>query len=329
MVLLQSKVAMLLLLSSAKADTLLRNGLFKTTNSDVSDLKFGGGLYKNTAGNGCSSNTYYDRCDDVDGERVWASDVGKDSYILSTNSITYCGRYRTTSSCILSNALGTTTSTSTSYGGVTRMETLVGSDGVSSINLGRKIPGACTSGCTDPITGKIKTALPDETCKIIAGNWRAMNDNYKEMCAVKQTCNKVEVLQACEGTETKSLAGIYVPAPSSECTSSDVDQTRSKYMKEGREEVYLYFNGSRWTFRRAFCAGIGVSTGSFDAGSEPFNNPGSSVRCYDGGYGSNKDYRSTTLELRCVEKSSSSSAAVSSVLLFSFLAALVILVTHA
>lgn len=100
------------------ATTLVRRGSLVQVSSDSSDLTFGGALSSNDAGNGCSSNTYYDDCPGVQGTRVYtkssSSSFSKGPlYVLNGDLVTYCGRWRRLSNCVIGGGTTGTTNTAT------------------------------------------------------------------------------------------------------------------------------------------------------------------------------------------------------------------------
>lgn len=262
----------------------------------------------NSVSGSCSSNTYYDDCASVSGERVWKTGHTKrTSYIISGSSVTSCGRYRTESAC--NNCFGGScvTTASTNYGGSTVTYSVISSSGkVASLPVNSDIVGSCENICTNT-DGELVSATGETTCGDIGG-WLVVNDSYDETCAVKQTCQEVEVKVGCEGSDMGSVAGTYRPlSPSSDECSSSVDRSRSIYKKSGSTDIYLFYAGSEWKFLKSFCSNLFVTGAAyFDGGDEPYLNAESRIQCYDGGNGSDKSYYYTDFSIQCKKKSGSS-----------------------
>jgi hypothetical protein len=245
----------------------------------------------------------------VAGTRVYTTNSSGPFYILNGTFVTFYGRYRRQSYCAKCNNLGCNVTTPAAYGGSTTTSRLVSSNQVAALKLSQTLNDACTGVCTDPsdVHNLVFPLQPRSQCEHAHG-WLAVNDDYDEVCAVNEPCEELEVVQGCDGTKTSSVPGIYKPLSDlSDCSNSAVDKTRSVYAKDGGTK-YLYYDDSRdkWVFN-SFCSDLGVSQGSFWAGNEPYLNTDEDVSCWDGGYGGNKNYEWTPLQLKCNNKSGGSS----------------------
>jgi len=272
----------------AMDSTLVRRGRLEKVFQDDSELRFGGGAAEYSAGNGCSTNTYYETCSDVAGTQV-----GK--WILNGDEVTYCGRYRAESNCNLCNSLGCTITTPVNFGGSTITYRVVSSSsGFASLAIDDDDWNTpCSGVCTDPNNELRFLAEPATTCTVAQG-WVAVSDNYDEPCTNQAACQELEVKRACEGSSTGSKAGIYRP---SSCSSYSV---RTVYERVDGGQ-YILHNGNQWIFN-SFCSELSPVKGYFDAGNEPYQSPEAEVECFEGGYGDNKDYSYYPLEIICKKR---------------------------
>jgi len=299
-------VLVLFLLSTkpqhTKASTLVLEGYKRVEASrDTSTLATGYQSPINSAGSGCSWNTYYESCYVYGGTVVFTGQARGASYSVNGQTVTYCSRYKRISFCT-SNGLSTT---STSYGGVKITYNLVADAGeVAALYLSNDLSDACTGVCTDT-DGKLSFPVDSKSsCDSYSGGWAAVNDNFDDTCAPpKETCTELVVSKGCEDTETHIVGTYY---PTSKCSSSaDADQTRSIYHSSDVDK-YLFYRSSQddWVFSPS-CSDWFVRA-YLEAGNEPYVNADSEVDCYDGGYTSNKRYTYTTFAINCKSVSSSS-----------------------
>jgi len=297
--------------STVTATTLVKRGRLQQVDSDDSSMTVGGKLESNTASGGCSTNRYFDDCPNIAGTRVYRNQntaAKGESYILNGDSVTYCGRWRTESTCVLGDGSSTTSNAQTNYGGTTttyQLNTKV--NDIATLSLIGELDQACDGVCTNPqdFTDLRFLLDPPSSC-LFSNGWTAVNDDYDEVCAVKETCDELVIGQGCEDTYRGSVAGTYRPLSPSEihCSDSSYDATRSFYASDEGEDrstkTYIFYDSGHWEVT-GLC-GLPPITAYFDAtGDEPYLGAENEIRCYDGDGG----YTSTPFQISCVKISGS------------------------
>lgn len=308
LLLLTSLTTNLLLFTNASTLVYEGHSLAKA-NEDKSDATFNLQSPINSAGSGCSWNTYYEKCtvSGGTGSIFYNSGSKGPSYNISSDgkTVTYCSRYRRDSVCV-SSFTGTTT-TSTIYSGVRITYNVVYNPSkVAAIYLSEDQSDECSGVCTLASSpGQLVYPTdPKSKCDNYPGDWTAVHDSYYDTCAPpKETCEELVVSQGCEDSET-SIVGTY--RPTDECNSFDnVDTTRSVYYSSSPDKYLFYRTGqNEWVFSSG-CSSLFYKA-FLDAGNEPYLDTDEDVQCYDGGFGSDKRYTYTDIAMKCKKKSTNS-----------------------
>jgi len=146
--------------------------------------------------------------------------------VINGDTVIKCTKERLTSFCH-------STGSSESTPGATYRYKLVPANDNNSIAVIEDIKGTvpCPSVCTNRADGGLM--FPDfggkKKCGSIDGleeDWLFVGTAYADACAEVDTCNEVEIVQACEGTSMRGIMGKYEPYQG-DC--EDADQSRSVY----------------------------------------------------------------------------------------------------